>query len=309
MVSIKQLKYFNAVVKFGHFGRAAEHCAVTQPALSMQIQNMEADLGVQLLERGPTGVITTAMGREIAKKARRILEDVQTLTEYARHGDKLLTGKLNLGVIPSIAPYILPPLLPNLKTSFPELDLHIRESQTRNLISELMAGQLDLLLLALPIEQDLEDISTEILFKDDFVLALPKGQKLSGRVIASPQMMEGKNLLLLEEGHCMRDQTIAYCQLQQAGNINTQGASSLSTLVQMVANGMGVTLLPEMSMDVEARHQNIELLKFDKPVPSRKIGLAWRKTSARGADFIEFGKRLVASRNLAHDKAGSITQP
>lgn len=303
MISLKQLKYFDSVVRLGHFGKAAEHCHVTQPALSMQIQNMETDLGVKLLERGPNGVIATAMGREIAVRAAKILGDVQDLSDYARHGNALLSGKLHLGVIPSVAPYVLPPLLPELRSSFPELDLHIRESQTDNLLDELLDGRLDLLLLALPLDRNVDEISTEILFEDNFVLALPKDQKLSGKIRANPQLMDGQNLLLLEEGHCLRDQAIAYCHLQQTGNLNTQGASSLSTLVQMVANGMGITLLPEMSMEVEARHQRIQLLHFEKPVPSRQIGLAWRKSSPRTEDFIEFGKRLIMSRKPERETA------
>ncbi|MGI9350561.1 MAG: hydrogen peroxide-inducible genes activator [Rhizobiaceae bacterium] len=293
MITLRQLKYFDAVVKLGHFGKAAEHCAVTQPALSMQIQNLEAGLGVQLLERGPNGVIATAIGREIATRATKILGDVQDLDDYARHGNNLLSGELNLGVIPSVAPYILPQLLGVLRKSYPALDLHIRETQTDNLIDELLAGKLDLLLLALPLERNINDFATQALFDDNFVLAIPRNQQLSGKVVASPELMGGKNMLLLEEGHCLRDQTIAYCKLQQTGNLSTQGASSLSTLVQMVANGMGITLLPEMSLEVETRNQNIKILRFDNPQPNRKIGLAWRITSPRSDDFIELGKLLA----------------
>ena len=297
MITLRQLKYLDAVVKLEHFGKAADHCAVTQPALSMQIQNLEADLGVQLLERGPNGVIATAIGREVAARAEKILEDVRDLDDYARHGSNLLSGKLNLGVIPSVAPYVLPPLLGKLRETYPSLDLHIRETQTDNLIDELLAGKLDLLLLALPLERNNEEITTSTLFDDKFVLAIPKDQQLSGKVVATPELMEGKKMLLLEEGHCLRDQAIAYCQLQQTGNLSTQGASSLSTLVQMVANGMGITLLPEMSLDVETGKQNIKTLRFDKPEPYREIGLAWRKSSPRSEDFIELGKLLVMTRS------------
>lgn len=296
MLSLKQLKYFDAVVRFGHFSRAAKHCSVTQPALSMQIQNMEADLGIQLLERSTNGVIATAMGREVADRAAKILADVQDLNDCALHSNRLLSGKLHLGVIPSIAPYVLPPLLPELRSGYPELDLHIRESQTDNLVDELIEGKLDLLLLALPIDRHLGEVETRVLFDDPFVLALPKDQQPSGKIVADTELMDGKNLLLLEEGHCLRDQTIAWCQLQQTGNLNTQGASSLSTLVQMVANGMGITMLPEMGLNVEARNQNIQVLHFEEPAPSRQIGLIWRKTSPRANDFVEFGHLLVMSR-------------
>ncbi len=239
MVSLKQLKYFDAVARSGHFGKAAAHCAISQPALSMQVQELERSLGVQLLERGRNGVILTEGGKEIAERAARVLADVRDIIDAARRQGDVLSGPLALGVIPSLAPYILPRLLPMIRDGFPELDLHIRETQTQSLLGELADGELDLLLLALPVEHP--DIETIRLFDDRFLLAMAMSHRMSNRVKATPELLEGDRLLLLEEGHCMRDQALAFCNLRKVENINTFGASSLSTLVQMVANGLGMT--------------------------------------------------------------------
>lgn len=292
MVSIKQLRYFDAVARFNHFGRAAEHCGITQPALSMQVQDLEKELGLQLIERRPRGVSLTADGRQIVERAARILAEVRNLGDYARHRGNLLTGPLHLGVIPSVAPYVLPPLLPVLREAYPELDLHIRETQTHALMQQLLDGTLDLLLLALPVEHP--DVETTSLFEDRFLLALPRKRRMPGVVRATPDLLKDDRLLLLEEGHCMRDQALAFCQLRNVENFNTFGASSLSTIVQMVANGLGLTLLPEISAELESRHADIKLMRFAEPEPSRILGLAWRSTSPRKRDFGELGK-LIAS--------------
>lgn len=294
MVSIKQLRYFHAVVRNAHFGRAAEDCSITQPALSMQIQALERELGLQLIERSAKGVVLTAGGREVARRAERILSDVHELGEFARHHGSTLCGSLNLGVIPTIAPYALPPLLPLLSTTYPELELNIRESQTETLIGLLLEGRLDLLFLALPI--DPHGIETMALFEDRFLLATPLGHRFDGHVRATPELFRNDRLLLLEEGHCLRDQALMFCNLRQMHNINMSGASTLSTIVQMVANGMGLTLLPEMSLEVEAERSRIKVVKFDEPEPSRLLGLAWRSTSPRTADFEALGKLIVESR-------------
>ncbi len=235
MVSLKQLKYFDAVARSGHFGKAAAHCAISQPALSMQVQELERFLGVQLLERGRNGVILTESGREIAQRAARVLADVRDIVDAARRQGDVLSGPLALGVIPSLAPYLLPKLLPMIRDGFPDLDLHIRETQTQSLVGELVDGELDLLVLALPVEHP--DVETVRLFDDRFLLAMATSHRMSNHVRATPDLLEGDRLLLLEEGHCMRDQALAFCNLQKVENINTFGASSLSTLVQMVANG------------------------------------------------------------------------
>lgn len=296
-VTFKQLKYFDALARVQHFGRAADICAVTQPALSMQIRELEQNLGLELVERTRTGVQLTDKGRDIAVRAARILGDVRSLIEYARHADKTLSGTMKLGVIPSIAPYLLPPLLPLVRDGYPDLELHVRETQTANLIDELIEGKIDCMLLALPVEHP--DIETQVLFEDRFVLALPEAKKLSGRVRANKDMIVGERLLLLEEGHCLRDQALSYCNLSQVHGVNTFGASSLSTIVEMVAAGYGITLLPELSLPIEARGRPLQLMPFAEPEPHRSVGLAWRATSPRKHDFTALGTLLkTAWENL-----------
>ena len=295
MVSLKQLRYFDAVARTGHFGDAARQCGVTQPALSMQIQELERGLGVQLLERDRRGVTLTAGGREVAERASRVLADVRDLADCARRQAGMLSGSLHLGVIPTIAPYLLPPLLPRIREAYPELDLHLRETQTQTLVRELVEGQLDLLLLALPVEHP--GIETAPLFEDRFVLAAPRSRRLPADVRASPDRLRHERLLLLEEGHCLRAQALEVCDLRQSDRIDTFGASSLSTLVQMVAHGLGMTLLPELSLDLEGRNRKIRLVRFAEPEPLRVIGLAWRASSPRKSEFAALGDLVRAARS------------
>jgi LysR family transcriptional regulator, hydrogen peroxide-inducible genes activator len=299
MISLKQLRYFDAVVRTGHFGRAAEQCSVTQPALSMQIQDMEKDLGVPLLERGRNGVIPTEAGREVAARAARVLSEVRDIVDFARRQSETLAGPLHFGVIPSVAPYLLPALLPLIRGKFPDLDLSLRETQTQHLVDELIEGGLDLLLLALPVEH--AEVETMKLFNDRFLLAVPKSRRIASRIRATPDLLKQDRLLLLEEGHCLRDQALAFCSLRRVDNIDTFGASNLSTLVQMVSNGLGFTLLPQLAVDLEGRRGDIKLMRFTDPEPRRVIGLAWRKTSPRKRHFAELGK-LVAQAAAAQIK-------
>lgn len=289
-ITLRQLRYFDALARELHFGRAAAACSVTQPALSMQLQELEDQLGVTLIERARSGIRLTEKGREIASRAERILGDVRDLVDFARHLAGPLTGSLRLGVIPSIAPYLLPPLLPLLAEDYPRLEIAVRETQTLPLKHELLEGKLDVLLLALPLKHD--DIAELPLLEDRFLLALPKSRRLSGRVRATPDLVAQERLLLLEEGHCLRDQALEYCSLRQVEAVNTFGASSLSTVVEMVAAGLGITLLPEICVPVEARSRPIRLIRFVEPQPYRTIGLAWRATSPRRDDFLALG-RLV----------------
>jgi LysR family transcriptional regulator, hydrogen peroxide-inducible genes activator len=299
MISLKQLKYFDAVVRTGHFGKAAEQCAVTQPALSMQIQEMEKDLGMPLLERGRNGVITTEAGREIAGRAARILGEVRDIVDFARRQSETLAGPLHFGVIPSVAPYLLPALLPLIRGKFPDLDLSLRETQTQHLVDELLDGGLDLLLLALPVEH--AEVETMKLFTDRFLLAMPKSRRIASRIRATPDLLKQDRLLLLEEGHCLRDQALAFCSLRRVDNIDTFGASNLSTLVQMVANGLGFTLLPQLAIDLEGRRGDIKLMRFADPEPRRVIGLAWRKSSPRKRHYVDLG-RIIAEAAAAQMK-------
>jgi LysR family hydrogen peroxide-inducible transcriptional activator len=291
MLTLRQLRYLDALGRLRHFGLAAEHCAVTQPALSTQIQELEKELGIELVERRYKNVRLTPVGEEIARRAQRILAEVSDLAEFARQRGRPLAGPLRLGVIPTIAPYLLPPVLPALRRDYPELELHIRETQTNVLLGELIAGGLDLVLLALPVSH--ADIETTPLFEDRFMLALPPDRQIKGRVEATPELMQDDRLLLLEEGHCLRTQALSFCGLRQVDHIDTFGASSLSTIVQMVANGMGLTLLPEISIGVEARHGEVRVIRFAEPQPSRTIGLAWRRASPRKDDFAILGRLLA----------------
>ncbi|KUO65304.1 MAG: LysR family transcriptional regulator [Alphaproteobacteria bacterium BRH_c36] len=287
-ITLKQLRYFDALARELHFGRAAEACSVTQPALSMQIQEFEQNLQMHLIERTRSGVQLTPQGAEVAARAARILSETRDLIDLARAGQSVLSGALRFGVIPSIAPYMLPPLLPILRREHPDLELSLRETQTHALVQELADGKLDVLLLALPIKHS--DVEVEPLFEDRFVLALPGDREMTEDVRATPEFVEHERLLLLEEGHCLRDQALSYCELQQVKNLNTFGASSLSTIVELVAAGHGITLLPEISLGVESRGRSLNLMRFAEPEPERQLGLVWRATSPRKSDFLELAR-------------------
>lgn len=288
MASLKQFRYLDAIARHGHFGKAAAHCAVTQPALSMQIQELEQELGVQLVERRRQGAKLTQVGREVARRAQRILNEVRDIGDYARQCRAPLSTPVRLGVIPTVAPYVLPALLPLIRADYPQLVVQVRETHTQQLIAELDDGTLDLLLLALPVEHP--EIETMRLIEDRFLLAMPPGRKLKGRVRATPELFAHDRLLLLEEGHCLREQALAVCDLRQVEDVDTFGASSLSTIVQMVANGMGLTFLPEISIGVEARAERVAIGRFADPEPSRTLGLAWRATSPRRSEFVQLGE-------------------
>jgi LysR family transcriptional regulator, hydrogen peroxide-inducible genes activator len=297
-VTLKQLRYFDAIARHLHFGRAAAACCVTQPALSMQIQELEAGLNCLLLERARSGLKLTAIGELIAQRAARVLADVDDIVAHCQHASGVLTGQLRLGVIPSIAPYLVPPLLAILKTEYPDLKLHVRETQTRILMEELLEGKLDVLLLALPLTGTLSvtDITTRSLFEDRLLLAVPAQFELTGAVRATRDMVANERLLLLEEGHCLRDQALTFCDLQPVTSINTLGVSSLSTVMGMVAAGHGITLLPELCVEIETRGREIGLAAFVEPEPFRTVGLAWRVSNPRGEDFEELGRLLNAAR-------------
>ena len=291
MITLRQLRYLEALADTLHFGQAAEACAVTQPALSMQIKEMEDDLQVSLIERRKSGIELTEQGEEIVRRGRTILASVRDLLDYAKHRERVLTGTLKLGAIPSIAPYLLPAALPELQRRFPALNLQLRETLTSNLVHELVAGGLDLILIALPIDDP--EVETLHLFDDRFILATKATKRNQRLRHASAEMLADDRLLLLEEGHCMRDQALSYCHMLTPEARDSFGASSLATIVQMVANGYGITLLPEMAIASEVHTGgDIRLLRFRAPEPKREIGLAWRKTSPRKRDFIQLAELL-----------------
>ncbi|MEM7044849.1 MAG: LysR substrate-binding domain-containing protein [Pseudomonadota bacterium] len=285
-LTLKQLRYFSALAETLHFGRAAKVCHVSQPALSMQIKELEAHLGVTLVERSSAGLLLTMEGQEIAARARGILMSVQDLADVASHHRQPLAGRLRLGVIPSIGPYLLPTLLPEAHQAYPDLQLNLRESQTQTLVDDLLEGRLDLLLLALPVEPD--EIDTLALFDDRFSVALPRSHGLSGRDAVTQDELSDEHLLLLEEGHCLRDQALAVCQSAKTDEFR---ASSLATVVQMVANGYGVTILPALSLPTEIDEAGpIAIVPFADPAPFRTIGLAWRRSSPHEEEFVELGR-------------------
>jgi LysR family hydrogen peroxide-inducible transcriptional activator len=286
-VTFKQLRYFDALAREQHFGRAAGSCSVTQPALSMQIHELEEQLGLVLVERTRAGVLLSDKGREVAARAARILTDVREMVEFAQHANDLLSGSLRLGVIPSIAPYMLPPLLPLLRESYPDLELHARRRRCLSRTSSDRAARRSP--AALPI---LTPRSRRAALRRPLPAGLPMARRLSARVRRDQGLDRARAPLLLEEGHRLRDQALTYRNLQQVSTVNTFGVSSLSTIVEMVAAGYGITLLPEMCLNVEARAREIGLTRFVEPEPHRIVGLAWRATSPRVADFRELGRLI-----------------
>ncbi len=282
--TLKHLKYFIAVAKFKHFGQAADACFVTQPTLSSAIKEFEDILGLQLLERTKRSVLITPMGQEILLRAQEIVVQADGLMELAKAKGAPLSGELRLGVIPTIGPYLLPQIMQNIRLHFPDLTLYLKEDQTERLLESLKGGQLDVLILALPYES--EAIESSIFMQDDFYCALPSHHKLSHNTHIENREIVEENLLLLEEGHCLRDHAMAACSWAGASNINEFGATSLSTIVQMVANGLGITLLPKMAIDAGiTRGTDLTTLPLSKDSPPRDIGLVWRKTSGRGDEF------------------------
>jgi LysR family transcriptional regulator, hydrogen peroxide-inducible genes activator len=290
MVTLRQLRYLEALAETLHFGRAAEACSVTQPALSMQIKELEDELQVSLVERRKSGIELTEQGEAIVRRGRTILASVRDLLDFAKQRQRVLSGSLKLGAIPSIAPYLLPAALPELQRRFPELHLQLRETITETLVRELVSGDLDIILIALPIEDP--EVETSHLFADKFVLAAPATRGKRAKTAAAT-MLAHERLLLLEEGHCLRDQALSFCRMVTPEARESFGASSLATIVQMVAHGYGITLLPELAVASEVHQRSdIRLLRFAAPEPAREIGLAWRKTSPRKADFTAFADLL-----------------
>lgn len=291
MITLRQLRYLASLARHRHFGRAAEDCAVTQPALSMQLKQLEQEIGAELIERRPGENVLTETGREVAARAEHILAATRDLVDFARHRD-LLSGRLKLGIIPTLAPYVLPRVLPRLQAAYPRLRLEVRETQTRQLLDELTAGEIDAVMLALPAEG--ADTETAALFYDRFLLAVPAGEPSPACGPVGIGDVDRSRLILLEEGHCLRDQALAFCATRGGGDRPAGlGATSLATVMQMVANGYGVTLVPEVAIDAELHDARVKLLRFAEPQPSRRIGLAWRRTSPRKEDFAALGEVVI----------------
>jgi len=291
--SIRQLEYAVALAEAGHFGRAARACAISQPALSAQIRALEEALGLPLFDRSRRGATPTPAGREVLERARDVLARLDALVEAAGEAREPLTGPLHLGVIPTVAPYLLPRWLPRVRESWPRLRLYLHEDQTARLLEKLAEGRLDVLLLALPVDRP--DVETFPIFREPFVLATPPGHPLArGQGGVRQEELDREAVLLLEDGHCLRDQALEICQQAGARESDTVRAASLNTLVQMVAGGLGVTLLPATAVETEARGRGVAVRPFRAPAPSREIGLAWRRRSARAPELGLLGERLRA---------------
>lgn len=303
---MRQLRYLAALARHRHFGRAAEDCAISQPALSMQVRELEREIGVDLVERRPNEIALTDTGLEVAERAEQILAATRDLIDFARHRD-VLSGSLKLGIIPTLAPYVLPRVLPRLQTKYPRLQLELRETQTKMLLQELARGELDCIMLALPAEDT--DVETLKLFDDPFLLAVPAADEfpLRGRIGIAD--VDQHRLILLEEGHCLRDQALAFCATRRGDAPTARlGATSLATVIQMVANGYGITLVPEVAADAEAHDERVKLLRFAEPQPGRTIGFAWRRTSPRRKDFealAEIVTQVLGSVHASHARKAS----
>jgi LysR family hydrogen peroxide-inducible transcriptional activator len=278
-ITLRQIRYFQALARHHHFGKAANFCAVTQPALSMQIRELENFFGAPLVERLHDGVRLTALGREVARRGDDILVAVADLESCARGTRAPFATSFRLGVIPSIAPYLLPQLLPEIRREHPDLDLVLRETITETLTEELAAGELEAIIASLPLEHpEFDEIAV---FEDPFLLAVPADHPLAGKNIATEDMLETEDLLLLEDGHCFRDQALAMCRRIPVGRLRSFGATSLATLLQLVANGQGITLLPQLFVETEMRGDpRVALLPFADPKPRRSVGVAWRRSSS-----------------------------
>jgi LysR family hydrogen peroxide-inducible transcriptional activator len=294
-ISLRQLRYFDALAEHGRFGRAATACGITQPALSMQIKEMEDVLGAPLVERDARHVRLTRFGEEAILRIRDILRAVDELGDLARASQDKLAGRLRVGMIPTIAPYFLPTVITTITHMHPELDIHIREALTSTLIEELTEGRLDAAIVALPVS---EPSLTEVrLFEENFLLVRPA--KDEGTPVPSGKKLRSMRLLLLEEGHCFRDQALSFCKMQSSLPRLALDASSLSTLVQMVSAGMGVTLIPEMAAAVETRSASVCLARFRDPQPSRAIGMIWRRTNPLAGQLLQLAEVVRGAANVS----------
>ena len=272
-LSMKHLRYFEALAEHRHFGRAAEACAISQPALSLQIKELEELLGAPLVERGARQVRLTRLGEAFVERVRGILRAVDELGDLARASARPMTGQLRVGVIPTVAPYLLPRVIQTLGAQAPGLELRPREAVTQRLVEGLLAGRLDAAIVALPVSEPA--LHEESLLSEEFMLVRPRAE--AALPVPSPEMLPRMRLLLLEEGHCFRDQALSFCRMGGGGMRDLMEGSSLATLVQMVGAGIGITLIPEMAVRVEARSAPVAVARLPAPRPSRTIGMVWRR--------------------------------
>jgi LysR family transcriptional regulator, hydrogen peroxide-inducible genes activator len=308
IISMKHLRYFETLAQHGHFGRAAEACAISQPALSAQVKELEEILGAALVERGPRQIRLTSLGETFARRAGDILRSVDELADLARASHSPLVGRLRLGVIPTVAPYLLPNVIKALMLRYPGLDLRPREAVTQKLLEDLMAARLDTAIVALPLAQP--HLSEVALFDEEFVLVRPEED--AQKPVPSAQRLREMRLLLLEEGHCFRDQAISFCKIGHPLPRNTMEGSSLSTLVQMVGAGIGVTLIPEMAVPIETRSAAVSIARLPRPRPARTIGMVWRKTNPLADQLVHIAaivRRAGTTNDDAADRAPHPAAP
>ena len=304
-MNLRELEYLVAVADHRHFGRAAEASYVSQPTLSTQIKKLERELGVELIERNPRQVLLTDAGAQVVERARSILRQADAIHDIARLAQDPQSGSIRLGLFPTLAPYLLPHVVPTIHERFPKLELLLVEEKTEVILDRLRTGGLDVGILALPV--DVDALHQEFLFAEDFVLAVPADHHLAGTDRPVPvSVLAGEDVLLLEEGHCLRDQALSVCSLAGAAERSGFRATSLETLRQMVAAGVGVTLLPELAVRPPVPPSpDITLLRFEEPVPRRQIAMCWRRTSVY-RDFLPQLADVV--RELAPTLVGGRTE-
>lgn len=278
-MNLRDLDYLVAVADHRHFGRAAEACYVSQPTLSAQIKKLETELGVELIERNPRQILLTPAGEQIVERARWVLREADTIREIARRTQDPESGSLRLGVFPTLGPYLLPHVVTRAKERFPRLELLLVEEKTEEVLARLRDGRLDVGVLALPVHEP--QMASEVLFEEDFLLAVPTGHRLAeGGAPIRSDALAGESVLLLEDGHCLRDQALSVCRIVGATERRGFRATSLETLRQMVAAGVGITLLPRLAVQPPvASSPDITLVPFADPVPRRTIAMFWRPTS------------------------------
>jgi len=295
--SFKQLKYLCAVAEHRHFSKAADACHVTQSTLSAAIQELESQLGVVIFERSRKSVLVTPLGERLIRQAQTILGEVEDFVGLAKSHEEALSGEIRLGVIPTIGPFLLPPILSDLRKEYSKLKLYLKEELSAQLAQQLLQGQLDLIILAFP--YPLSDVETVSLFTDEFQLCLPHGHQLEKADMVKHQQLRGEKLLLLEEGHCLRDHALEACKLDKADTDLVYQGTSLHTLVQMVANGLGITLLPQIAIDADiVGDTDLQLRRFGNEKVSREIGMAWRKSDPRKEDYLLLRDFIKARVNL-----------
>lgn len=293
-MNLRDLQYLVAVVEQGHFGKAAESCFISQPALSMQIKKLEDTLGVQLLERTNKAILLTDVGKIIYERAKTILFQAKEIKDIAKQAKDPSTGELQIGIIPTLAPYLLPHIIPGLSKFFSKLTLYLIEGQTYQLVKKLKQGKLDVLILALPITDP--DLVTVSLFEEEFLLAVPDKHALAKRKIIKPADLENLTLLLLEDGHCLREQALTVCHRVNATEAKSFRATSLETLRHMVASQVGITLMPKLACK---SNDGVSYLSFNSPKPTRTVGLIWRASSSRKAlldNLCKELKKLIAKQ-------------